>query len=532
MRRPATKPRPAKVQFASFPAPTGGLVSNRNLAMSRGPDLPPGAAVLDNFFPTATGVVLRRGSARWATMAAASPVRSLFTYTFGDQREMFAATDAGIWEVSASTGATPLSGTPAHAGTNGDWKVVQFSTAGGGFLIGVNGTDAAFQYDGTNFSATSITFPTGSTLTTADLSFVWVYKERIWFLQKDTLDAWYLPVDQIGGELTLWPMGGVFPLGGTIMWGQSWSLDADGAGGLSEQCVFTTTEGEVAVYQGLSPDPDQGWTKVSSYRIGKPLGPKAFIRAGGDIVVATTVGFISLATAARLDYAALGQNAVSNDIEDDWARAVRERGQADWRCEVWPDGQMALIAPPTPGNQAPVIFASNTNTGKWGVFRGWDARAIEVFAGRLFFGTTAGTVREAWTGGTDEGVPYTGQVLPLFDNLGAPGSLKVAKMARAVVRTSFRAAVQVSGQSNFKVAFPPAPVTLPISGGNVWGLGVWGEATWGGDSASVVQSDWVSVGASGHDIAIGVQIPSGAPVPLNAELVRIDLTYTVAEIGT
>jgi hypothetical protein len=191
------------VQFTSFPAPTGGLVSNRNLAMARGPDMPPGAAVLENMFPTATGVVLRRGSSRWATMDDDAPVKSLFTYTFGGQREMFAATDAGIWAVNTETGTTPLSGTPEHAATNGDWNVIQFSTAGGVFLIGVNGTDAAFLYDGTDFDATTITFPSGSTLTTADLSYVWVYKERIWFLQKGSLDAWYLPVDQIGGELTL-----------------------------------------------------------------------------------------------------------------------------------------------------------------------------------------------------------------------------------------------------------------------------------------------------------------------------------------
>jgi hypothetical protein len=102
------------------------------------------------------------------------------------------------------------------------------------------------------------------------------------------------------------------------------------------------TEGEVAAYQGLFPG-DSSWAKVSSYRIGRPMGDKAFMRAGGDIVIATTVGFVSLAAASRLDYAALGQNAVSYPIEDDWADAVQTRGQDDWRVEVWPDQQMAMI---------------------------------------------------------------------------------------------------------------------------------------------------------------------------------------------
>lgn len=275
-----------------LPAPTGGLVSNRNLAVSRGPDMPPGAAVLENWFPTSTGIMARRGSKRWATMAD-SPILSLFTYISGNQKQLFAADDSGIYDITSVPSpytwllATDVSeqaispDVPGEVGfgeesmpgghiypgtTSGDWVVVQFGTAGGNFLVGVNGTDPAFLYDGTTFGATSITFPAGSGLTTADLSYVWVYKNRLFFIQKESLDAWYLPVDSIGGELTKWPMGGVFPRGGVLLWGQAWSLDSGGAGGLSEQCVFTTTEGEVAAYQGLSPDPDQGWTKVGTYR--------------------------------------------------------------------------------------------------------------------------------------------------------------------------------------------------------------------------------------------------------------------------
>ena len=280
----------------------------------------------------------------------------------GTQKQFFAATDAGIRNITTvvDTASVPAAGAGDKTGTtSGDWVVVQFSTAGGAFLIGVNGADSAFLYNGSTFSATAITFPSGSTLTTADLSYVWVYQKRIWFLEKDTLNAWYLPVDQIGGQLTLWPMGGIFVRGGNLIWGQSWSLDAGGSGGLSEQCVFVTTEGEVAAYQGLSTDVDQGWQKVGTYRIGKPLGKKAIIRAGGDIVIATSVGFVSLAAASQKDYAALGQGAVSYPIEDDWALAVQERGQEDWRCQVWADGQMALISTPTPASKSPVVFVSH-----------------------------------------------------------------------------------------------------------------------------------------------------------------------------
>jgi hypothetical protein len=637
MRSPTARQKPRKALVTSFPAPTGGLISNRNLAMARATEGPPGACVLENMFPTATGVVLRRGSRRWASVVEGSPVRALFSYVAGATKQMFAATDAGIWNITtvsspygwalctdggdyiaADVGAELVFGEDSLSGlevldasSSGDWVVVQYSTAGGAFLVGVNGADDGFIYDGTDFypavaggvfaleydaetapfaagetltggtsaataiivkvidggtsgtlwlktisgtfednetitsaggSAdangtptslmTGITFPGGVTLTTADLAYVWVYKQRLWFIQKDSLDAWYLPVDQITGELTKWPMGGIFTRGGTLVWGHAWSLDTGASGGLSEQCVFCTTEGEVAAYQGLYPSDLSGWNKAGLYRIGRPLGKKAFIVAGGDLVIATSVGFLSLAMASRFDYAALGQQAVSYPIEQDWSMAVDARGQTDWRCQVWADGQMVLVAPPTPAGSQPVVFVANTNTGRWSAFTGWDVTAIEAFTGRLFFGSRDGAIRQAWVGGSDEDAPYVGRVLPLFDGLDAPASLKVVKMARAVTRSSYQVPGRLSGHANFRIEFPPAPDALAIQTGNEWDNGIWGESVWDASRNEIVTGDWVSVGGSGHDIAIGYQVSSGANVPVDVELVRIDLTYTVAAVGT
>ena len=632
MRMPTQKQRPRTAKVDSFPAPTGGLISNRNLAMGRAPDAPPGASVLENMFPMAASVIVRKGSKRWASLEEGQPIKSLFTYLSGSQRELFAASDAGIWNITTvpspyswalaagpdeyvavdpdeAIGEISVEGLDVFTGTtSGDWIVAQYATSAGAYLIGVNGVDEGFIYDGTTFyplvaggvyginysaevapftagetltggtsgatativsvfagvlwvkgitgtfqdaeaitdglggSATEdgaatllapgVAFPGGYTKTTADLSYVWIYKQRVWFIEKNSLDAWYLPVDQIGGELTLWPMGGIFTKGGTLVWGEAWSLDSGGSGGLSEQCVFTTTEGEVAAYQGLSPEPDQGWTKVGVYRIGKPLGKKAFIRAGGDLVIATSVGFISLAMASKFDYAALGANAVSYPIEDYWAQAIDERGLLDWKCEVWADGQMVLVAPPTPESKSPVVFVSNANTGKWATFTGWDVSALRAFNNGIFFGSNDGAVRQGWVGGSDEGIPYVAKSLPLFSDMGAPASLKVVKMARAVTRSTYPVKFQVSGHTNFKPKFPAPPSQAIISSGSEWDNGTWGESLWDAERGDVVTGDWVSVGGSGHDIAIGAQFTSGTVVPIDAELIRMDVTFSLADAGT
>ena len=99
MRRPVTKQKPQTAQLHSFPAPIGGLIANRSLAMARGQNLPPGAAVLENWFPIATGIITRRGSRRWATIGGPR-VRAMFSYTSGAQQELFAATDDAIWDIT------------------------------------------------------------------------------------------------------------------------------------------------------------------------------------------------------------------------------------------------------------------------------------------------------------------------------------------------------------------------------------------------------------------------------------------------
>ena len=564
MRRPTTKQKPQTAQLHSFPAAVGGWIANRSLAVPRGQNAPPGAAVMENWFPTATGAVLRRGSRRWATINGPQ-IRAMFTYVSGAQQQLFAATDDAIWDATTQFSTegwmlatengdviaaddTPTEevaiGDAAESGrdvytdvTNGDWSVVQFTTAGGTFLVGVNGADDGFHYDGTAWTGAgsgplAITFPTGSALTTADLAYVWVYQNRIWFIQKDSLDAWYLPVDQVGGELVKFPLGGVFPRGGTLIWGQSWSLSSGGDGGLSDQCVFCTTEGEIASYQGIDPGQAATWSKVGNYRIGRPLGRKALIRAGGDLVIATTVGFVSLQMASQTDYAALGRAAVSGPIEDEWSQAVRLRGEADWRCQVWVDGQAVFVSPPTPVAQQPVVFCANSVTGSWCKITGWDITAMETFQGRFYFGSRDGNVRWGWSGGNDEGLPYTGHYLPLYDSMGSPASIKLAKMARAVMRSAYPVTEKVTAMFGFNLAMPAPPnaVTVPI--GNEWDNATWNVSLWDADRASIFKSDWRSVGGSGSDVSIAVQITSGTDIPLDVELIRIDMTYTVAGMVT
>src|SRR5690606_26059792 len=69
-----------------------------NLAMGQ-----PGTAFqLDNIFPTANGGILRRGHVLHAQVSAGATVKALFNYTSGSANTLFAANDAGIWNVTTA----------------------------------------------------------------------------------------------------------------------------------------------------------------------------------------------------------------------------------------------------------------------------------------------------------------------------------------------------------------------------------------------------------------------------------------------
>lgn len=702
--RRQTRQKPLKSEPRKWPAPTQGWISNRALSDPMSIE-GPGAAVLDDFFPRATGVVLRRGRERYATLVEQDrPVDSLFTYRNGSNEKMFGANNAAIYDLSNVAfptaqnlgtqdgdafatetgdilGWSSTDGLGVSTGyTGGDWSVVQFSTTGGIYLIGVNGEDTGFIYDGTEFwpnlaggmwylpltseaaafingetvtgassgatatvyrdetarlvisgivettevhsiaySGLTGTFTVGSTLTggtsnasakiasdsgtvltvtnlngdfqasetisdgagataTADapqsyvsggpfragetinggiagsavvgsaiesaipgmgfggidtkkMSFVWTYKNRLWFIEKDSLSAWYMPIDAVGGPATEFPMGGIFANGGKLLFGARWSLASGGDGGLSEQNVFVTSSGETAIYQGSSPDEAADWSIVGVYRVGTPLGKRAYLRGGGDLAIATTVGLVPLSKAIELDVTALNVATVSYKIADAWTDAIRLRGPENWQAMIWSESKLAAIAPPdVVGSSEPVVFITNTETGAWARYTNWQANCMEVYKGQLYFGSVNGGIFKANVGGSDDGDAYTGAVIPLFDDMGTPASLKVSTVARAVTRSTAPVVDRIDVLSDYSVSLPPAPDATSIQSSNTWGTAVWGNATWGATQPDYVQTQWRSSGQTGYKFAPCYQVTSGSVAALDLELIEMNTLHTTGGV--
>lgn len=634
--RSQTRQKPLKSQSKKFDAPVAGWIANRSLSDPRSIE-GSGAAILDNFWPGTQTVMLRRGKERYATFDDNSDVRSMFVYSNGLDQRLFAASDTTIYDISAVPfptasvvvnenddeiadgegnvfGWSSVEGLDVMAGfSGGDWSVAQFATDGGVYLVGVNGTDVGFIFDGSNFypnvaggvwaldyTGETVEFTSGAVvtggasgatatiyavmptesgegallltdvsgtfedgemltdedggsaqvvgsienacpgmdfgalgLTSADMSFVWVHKGRLWFVQKNSMTAWYMPIAMIGGTADYFPLDGVFTLGGSLLFGAPWSLNDSGVSGLSEQCIFTSTEGEVAVYQGSDPSEAGTWSKVGLYRVGRPLGKRAFFRGGGDIAIATTTGLVPLSKAVQLDVTALNVAMISYRIADAWSDAIRDRGTDGWTTMLWPDKKMAVISPPDIINEGdPIVFVTNTESGAWARFTNWNILCMEVFRGQLYIGSPEGRIFRADATGVDDGEAYSGTVLPLFEDFGNPSSLKIGKVARAVVRANTEINELVEMHVDYDMQFPAAPDASPINAGNSWGAGVWGESVWGKGANPVISEKWQSIGNMGYACSLSFQITSGSITPIDAELIRLEMTYTNAALVT
>lgn len=513
----------ANAQVYNFPAPVRGWVTAENLATAQ----PGGAVHLRNMVPTLRGARVRGGAARYASLGTSCT--AIMKYLSGTNRELFAATESAIYKITSVSDPISMPAASLTGQTSGNYSYVNFSTPGGQFLIAVNGSDQRVIYDGTVFT-TSPAMTGGPGTNGSKFSSTWIFKSRVWFTETQSLTAWYLPVDSIGGALVEFPLRGVFRRGGSLVLGSSWSQDT--GAGLDDRCLFVTAEGEVAVYQGNDPSDASTWALVGVYDLGRVLGRDAIARAGGDVIFATDDGLIPLSTVIQKDPAALSLNAISRNIEHEWRSFAAQRRSGGVTITKWSDKGYAIIGAPALPEKDGYCLAVNLNTGAWSDITGWDVASICEYAGDVYFGTQDGRVYLAEVGGTDDGTPYQCSYIGSPSNLGSPAAEKQAKMARAtfVFKSSFN--YKISTTTDYRKTLESFPSSALSMNEDVWDNGKWDSAVWDSGGAENIISEWRSVYGNGFAFSPVVQITSGTENTPDIEIISFDLTYSVGGIIT
>jgi len=523
----------------SFPAPTGGWVSAKNLAAARMPFklYGPPAEVLECWFPTETGIEVMGGSQLYATIAtaAAFECESLFEYVGASSvTKMFAAGGGEIFDIT-----TPVDNeTPPAASVTGQatnyYSTLNFATAGGNYLDAVTGTDDPQLHDGTTWTAIDgASTPAITGVTTSSLSQVNAYRNRIYFVEGGTMNVWALPVDSIGGAAIQISLAGVFQLGGSVLFTATWSLDS--GSGLDDKLFIMSTEGEIAVYQGSDPSNPADFSIVGVYSCPAPMGKNAFIKAGGNLLIATVDGLIPISEAVTKDKAAIGLFAVSRNIAPDWIFDARQRRSIPWEIVKWPTRQRLIISTPSTGDDnvtPPWCYVVNSTTGAWCKRPGWGARCMVLHDDSVFFGNNSGQILRMEVTGYDNGSIYYPTVVMSWTDLGIADYQKTVIAMRAQFVVSAEINPQLSVSTDYTISLPTPPSAPAISSSaSLWDVGLWDVALWDvGVEENPYNTGWVSVNQSGYSIAPQLQMASGSQANPGAKLVNMSMLYEVGEI--
>lgn len=462
------------ISSASAPAPVGGWNARDALANMPKED----AVTLENWFPRTSDCKLRSGFSEWAT-GLPGAVDTLMEYAGFSSRKLFAISGTGIYDASSS-GAV---GAAAVTVTNARWQHTMFGTSGGEFLVACNGVDIARTYDGASWANLSI-----NNVAEDDVVHVNAHKNRLWFVEANTLSAWYLGTAAIGGDATEFTLRPVARRGGTLLAMATWTVD--GGFGLDDLAVWITTEGEVIVYRGTDPASSATWALQGVYQIGRPIGRRCTAQLGGELIIICEDGYYPLSKALI----ASGGNpraSISDKISGAVLDAARMYGDNfGWQPILYPRGSMLLFNVPTTEGSVAEQHVMNIQTGAWCKFTSMNANCWSLFNNDLYFGGST-AVYKSDTGQSDDGDAIAGRMKPAFSYFRSPGRQKIFRMIRPV----FYAGSTVVPNINMNVDFEDIPPTMTVlsngGGGTPWGS-PWGSS-WGNSNA--IRKDWQSVAA-------------------------------------
>lgn len=479
-RRRAQRPLNARGVSASLSAPVGGWNARDALG-----EMPPEDAVsLDNWFPSTTSVNLRNGYSQWAT-GLGGLVETILSYSGGATNKLFGITAGGnVYDATAggAVGAASLSGL-----SNGRWQYVNIATPAGNYIWMCNGLDSPYTFDGTTWANPAITG-----VTAANLIHVNLHKNRLWAIQKDTLKAWYLPVQSIAGAMNALDLSSFCVHGGYLMAMATWTVDA--GYGVDDLAVFITSNGEILVYRGTDPSSASTWALVGVWWIGSPIGRRCFTKYSGDLLLICNDGVLPLSGALQSSRVQ-PQVALSYKIQYATSQAVSLYGTSfGWQLLPFPGQNMLFLNVPIQAGANQVQYVMNTITKNWCSFSGWQANCWELYEDEPYFGGN-GYIGKAWNGQTDAGSAINGNALQAFNYFGNKAQLKRWTMMRPV----FAVTGTPSLYANVNVDFDTSDTTSTLNFSSVtqalWDSATWDSSTWEG---TTILKNWQGVYGIGY----------------------------------
>lgn len=372
----------------------GGL----NVADSLDNMQPQYAIQMDNIIPDINGDRVRKGYKQIISTATST----LIPILRGSTKKIIGAHSADLVVYDDDFVAL----TSKSGFSNDYWVAADFTDgAGNVHTMMANGADTPQDYS-TTLADVGYTL-TGLSGLDCPLSF----KNRMYFISDDWQIV-YSGVQSISGVLTPFDMGSYFKKGGKLLTIANWTQDA--GNGADDLLVLISTEGEVLIYSGTSPEA-QDWNMVGSFSIPKPVGKKCWAQLGADLIIITQQGYFPLSSVLS----DLRANRVALNQKIDGITKGRNFSKR-WEIHYRPSSNWLIInAPATNGKYSYEQHICNLNTNAWCRFVGMDANSWAILGDDLYFCNGSG-IFQADTGTTDDGADIVFCLQKAFNAFGTP----------------------------------------------------------------------------------------------------------------
>lgn len=492
---------------ASIPPPTKGWNTRDPIAQMDSAY----AVLMENVFPATEDVVIRNGYAAHKT-GITTPIRTLMDYAGRTTSKMFAVSAGKIYDVTTQgTYSAPV----VSGLSNSDFQFVNFGNSGGSFLLCCNGQDGLRSYDGTTWATQTITGMTNP---------VWIqaHNRRIFMGEQNSLKFGYLATEAIAGAVSLFDLSPEAGLGGYLVGMCSWTRD--GGSGMDDLAVFITSNGEAIIYQGIDPSNINDWSKIGTFRIGKPVGRRFFARTGGDVTLITQDGYLPLSGVLPIDRIGANKVAISNQINSVVTKALKDYGgNFGWQVIVYPKSQWLLFnIPITSTLSEQHVF--NLQTKSPCRFTNMNALCWGLFNDQLYFGDYSGNIFKADSGNSDNGANIDFQLKPAFNYFGYRGRQKHFKLVRPFFEATDSFSVAVTMETDFQESQHISYPSFTPSSTSKWDQSYWDVDFWGGYFTSY---KWISVTNIGYAATVHI---IGSSKTLNLSLKSIDYQYSVGGV--
>jgi hypothetical protein len=324
-----------------------------------------------------------------------------------------------------------------------------------------------------------------------------LFKNRLYFTQKDTLACWYLDPDAIGGLASPLYFGGIARNSGYLQAMGTWTLDA--GQGADDYAVFVTSMGEAIVYNGTDPDSPDTWALKGVWQLGQTFTRRCFFKWAGDLLLLTQDGLVPLASAlqsSRLDPRVNLTDKIYYAVSQ---AATTYFANFGWQINFFASENMLILNIPLDTGTEQYVMHSITKS--WGRFTGIQAYCWEVSGDAdIHFGGN-GIIGDFYHIDSDDGNNITAAAQQAYSYFDSPGQLKRFTMVRPTLQSSGGVPNVFCGLStDFDTEINLGQVSFnpDANSEGIWDTSKWDNATWvGGLTTTKIWQGVTGIGFTG-----------------------------------